>query len=159
MSGAAGDDGAQAARGAVDAPAAQNVAAMLALGRRAMAAAYAPYSNFPVGAVVRAEDGGLHAGCNVENAAFPLTACAESAALGALVLAGRRRIVEALVIAPGEALVTPCGGCRQRLREFGGDDLPVHLCGPQGLRRTVTLGELLALSFGPHNLACASGPR
>jgi cytidine deaminase len=68
------------------------------------------------------------------------------------VSAGRRRIVEAVVIGGGEALCTPCGGCRQKLREFAGDDLPIHICGPEGWHRTLSLGELLPLSFGPHNL-------
>ena len=128
-------------------------AEMLELARAAMGHAYAPYSRFPVGAVVRGESGALYAGCNVENAAFPLGSCAEASAISALILAGQRRIIEVLVIGKGPALVSPCGGCRQRLREFADDATPVHICDPDGIRRTVALGELLPLSFGPANLS------
>src|SRR5687768_552928 len=117
-----------------------------------MGRAYAPYSNFQVGAALRAEDGSIHGGCNVENAAYPQGLCAEASAMAALVGTGRRRIVEAVVIGGGDALCTPCGGCRQKLREFADDGVPIHVCGPEGWRRTLTLGELLPLSFGPHNL-------
>ena len=118
----------------------------------AMAKAYAPYSNFPVGAAVRGANGSIFAGCNVENAAYPQGCCAEASAISAMVMGGETRVVEVAVAGKGDALVTPCGGCRQRLREFAADDLVVHICGPKGLRRTVTLGELLPLSFGPDNL-------
>jgi cytidine deaminase len=128
-------------------------AEMLELARAAMARAYAPYSRFSVGAVVRGETGALYAGCNVENAAFPLGSCAEASAISALIMAGERRVTAVLVIGTGPALVSPCGGCRQRLHEFAADTTPVHICGSDGLRRTVTLGELLPLSFGPGNLS------
>jgi len=118
----------------------------------AMAKAYAPYSNFPVGAALRAASGTVYAGCNVENAAYPQGCCAEASAISAMVLGGDTKIAEVAVAGQGEGLVTPCGGCRQRLREFAADDVLIHICGPQGLRRTVTLGELLPLSFGPDNL-------
>lgn len=127
--------------------------AMLDLARRAMAAAYAPYSKFHVGAVVRGGNGKLYAGCNVENAAYPQGWCAETSAIAAMIADGERRIVEVAVIGAGAALVTPCGGCRQRLREFAGEAAPIHICGPDGLRQTVTLGELLPFSFGPENLS------
>ena len=125
---------------------------MLDLARRAMEAAYAPYSKFHVGAVVKGGNGKLYAGCNVENAAYPQGWCAETSAIAAMIADGERRIVEVAVIGPGAALVTPCGGCRQRLREFAGEATPIHICGPDGLRQTVTLGALLPLSFGPENL-------
>jgi len=131
---------------------------MLVLARTMMSRAYAPYSRFKVGAVLRAADGALYGGCNVENAAYPQGWCAEASAIAAMVGAGRRRIVEAMVIGAGRALVTPCGGCRQKLREFAGDELPIHICGPRGLRQTVTLGSLLPLSFGPHNLGRTRKP-
>lgn len=118
----------------------------------AMAKAYAPYSNFPVGAALRGAGGGIFGGCNVENAAYPQGCCAEASAISAMVLAGERRILEVAVAGRGDLLVTPCGGCRQRLREFAPDDVLIHICGPQGLRRSVTLGELLPLSFGPDHL-------
>jgi cytidine deaminase len=126
---------------------------MLEMARAAMARAYAPYSGFSVGAVVRGESGALYPGCNVENAAFPQGSCAEASAISALIMAGERRIIEVLVIGKGSALVSPCGGCRQRLHEFADGTTPVHLCDFDGLRCTVTLGELLPLSFGPRNLS------
>ena len=120
--------------------------------KQAMSKAYAPYSRFKVGAVVRAENGKLYSGCNVENAAYPLGNCAEASAVSSMIMDGQTSIIEVCVIGPGAALVTPCGGCRQRLREFAGDDVEIHICGPEGHRKTVTLGELLPLSFGPENL-------
>jgi cytidine deaminase len=129
-----------------------NLTELIAAASAARANSYAPYSRFAVGAAIRAADGTLHAGANVENAAYPQTQCAEATAIGAMVSAGGRRIAEMVVLAEGEALCTPCGGCRQRIREFADRDTPIHLCGPEGVRRTVTLGELLPLSFGPDNL-------
>lgn len=117
--------------------------------------AYAPYSRFLVGAAIRAADGRIFSGCNVENAAYPQGQCAEACAIGTMVANGATRITEVLVIGGAEddgLLCSPCGGCRQRLREFSGADTSVHICGPEGLRRTVTLGDLLPLSFGPDNL-------
>jgi homotetrameric cytidine deaminase len=116
------------------------------LARTAMNRAYAPYSNFHVGVALRDEAGALHAGANVENGAYPQSACAEASAIGALVAAGGHRIAEAVVMADTE-LIVPCGGCRQRLSEFAGPETPIHLAGPEGVRRTVTLAELLPLTF------------
>lgn len=126
---------------------------LLHLAQRMMLRAHAPYSKFHVGAALRAEDGSIHGGCNVENAAYPQGLCAEAGAIAALVAAGRKRILECVVVGPGPEVITPCGGCRQKLREFAGDDVPVHLCGPDGLHRTVTLGQLLPMSFGPQHFA------
>jgi len=114
--------------------------------------AHAPYSGFHVGACLRSESGVLYAGCNVENAAYPQGQCAEASAIGAMVAAGDRRIVEVVVVAEGERLCTPCGGCRQKLSEFGAPATPVHVCNPKGVRATFTLGELLPHGFGPANL-------
>jgi homotetrameric cytidine deaminase len=116
------------------------------LARGAMARAYAPYSHFQVGVALRDEVGALHAGANVENSSYPQGTCAEASAIGALVAAGGRRIREAVVMADTE-LIVPCGGCRQRLSELAGPETPIHLAGPEGIRRTVTLGELLPLAF------------
>ena len=121
--------------------------------RAARERAYAPYSNFLVGAAVRDEHGRIHAGCNVENAAYPQGLCAEAAALAVMVLAGGRHCTEAAVAGAGASLVTPCGGCRQRLREFASDDTKIHIADETGrLRQTFTLGELLPASFGPDHL-------
>ena len=127
--------------------------AMLALARKAMAKAHAPYSNFHVGAVVKGANGKLYSGCNVENAAYPEGWCAETTAIAAMVMDGESKIAEIAVMGDGEALVTPCGGCRQRIREFAAGDTPIHICSPGQVRKTVTLGDLLPLSFGPENLA------
>ena len=125
---------------------------MLSAALAAMNKAYAPYSNFRVGAVVRSGNGNLYAGCNVENAAYPEGCCAEASAISAMVMDGETSITEVAVMGGGEELVTPCGGCRQRIREFASDDVTIHVCGPEGVRKSVTLGELLPLSFGPDNL-------
>lgn len=126
--------------------------AMFELAREAMRKAHAPYSRFQVGAVMKGANGHLYAGCNVENAAYPEGCCAETAAIAAMVMDGEVKITEVLVMGAGAALVTPCGGCRQRIREFAADSVPIHICSPDELRQTVTLGELLPLSFGPENL-------
>jgi cytidine deaminase len=116
--------------------------------------AYAPYSRFLVGAAVKDELGQVHAGCNVENAAYPEGACAEAGAIAAMIMGGGKRITEAAVVGAGDALVTPCGGCRQKLREFGAPDLVIHVCDETGkVRRSFTLAELLPSSFGPDNLS------
>ena len=125
---------------------------MLELARQSMARAYAPYSKFSVGAVVKGDNGKLYGGCNVENAAYPQGNCAEASAISAMIMDGTTKLEEVVVIGNGDELVTPCGGCRQRIREFGGPDTPVHICGPEGVRKTLTLDELLPFSFGPENL-------
>ena len=116
--------------------------------------AYAPYSHFAVGAALRDERNRIHAGCNIENAAFPEGMCAEAAALAAMVVAGGRKCIEIALVGAGDRLISPCGGCRQKLREFGTADMAVHLCDGSGEpRRTLLLGELLPCSFGPEHLA------
>lgn len=118
----------------------------------AMERAYAPYSKFQVGAAILAEDGRIYSGCNVENAAYPQGSCAETGAIAAMVQGGARQIKAVAVIGQGAELCTPCGGCRQRLREFAAAGAKVHVCGPEGLRRTFTCDELLPVSFGPEHL-------
>jgi cytidine deaminase len=126
-----------------------------ALWQAALAAqrqAYAPYSRFLVGAAVLDEHGRIHAGCNVENAAYPQGVCAEGGALSAMVLAGGRRVQAALVLGDGEGLVTPCGGCRQKLREFAAPDAPILIANQDIVRARFTLAQLLPESFGPDHL-------
>ena len=115
--------------------------------------AYAPYSRFAVGAAIRSPSGRIYGGANVENAAYPVGLCAEASAIAAMIEGGDRAIAEILVIGGGDRLVTPCGGCRQRIREFAGADTPVHVAGPNGVRATFTLEALLPHSFGPDNLS------
>ncbi|HYC65449.1 MAG TPA: cytidine deaminase [Reyranellaceae bacterium] len=121
--------------------------AMLKAARAAQKRAYAPYSKFKVGAAVRTADGAIYAGCNVENVAYPQGWCAEASAIAAMVGAGKTKIAECLVVGPGAKLITPCGGCRQKLAEFASNETPIHLCSSKGLLRTVTLGELLPMAF------------
>ena len=120
---------------------------LLKAARVAQKRAYAPYSKFKVGAALRTADGGIYAGCNVENVAYPQGWCAEASAIAAMIGDGKKKIVECLVVGPGPKMITPCGGCRQKLAEFAAKDTPVHLCGPKGALRTVALGELLPLAF------------
>ena len=135
------------------------LAAMRELAGRALANAYAPYSRFRVGACLRAASGQLYAGCNVENSAYPVGQCAEATAIGAMVAAGDRQIAEVVVLTEGVELCSPCGRCRQQLAEFAPPDTPVHLCGPEGVRVTTTLGELLPLAFGPGGSGPLGPPR
>jgi homotetrameric cytidine deaminase len=126
--------------------------ALLTAAARAAARAHAPYSGLRIGAALRAPDGTLVTGANVENAAYPQGQCAEASALGALVAAGHTTFTAAAVV--GEAMdeCPPCGGCRQRLAELGEPEVPVYLGQPGQLRRIMTLGELLPLSFGAGKL-------
>ena len=126
--------------------------AMLKAARDAQSRAYAPYSKFSVGAAVLDDNGRVHSGCNVENAAYPMGDCAETGAIAAMVLAGGRRIRSLLVMGDGKGLVTPCGGCRQRMREFADPDTPILVADPRRVREEFTLEQLLPHSFGPETL-------
>jgi cytidine deaminase len=129
-----------------------SIDALFEVARAAQARAYAPYSGFKVGAAIETESGAVYAGCNVENAAYPVGTCAEESAIAVMVAAGERRIAAILVVGDGRALVTPCGACRQRIREFASPDAPIHVAGPDGLRSTFTLDDLLPCAFGPDTL-------
>ncbi|MEP0073882.1 MAG: cytidine deaminase [Marinomonas sp.] len=122
------------------------------LAKEAMSKAYVPYSDFTVGAAIRTASGNLYKGCNVENAAYPEGVCAEGGAISAMVLGGDTQIKDIYVIGKGDQLVTPCGGCRQKIREFSSTDTMIHICGPEGVRKSLTMEELLPFSFGPENL-------
>jgi cytidine deaminase len=121
---------------------------LLAAAHAAMVNAYAPYSQFKVGAALRASSGAIYTGANVENVAYPQGQCAEASAIGALVAAGERAIAAIAVVAEQVEHCPPCGGCRQRLSEFAAADTPVHLGRPGADPLTMTLSELLPLSFG-----------
>jgi cytidine deaminase len=125
---------------------------LLRAAREAQTHAYAPYSHFAVGAALLDEQGRVHAGCNVENAAYPQGVCAEAGALSAMVLAGGTRVRALVVVGDGAAPVPPCGGCRQKLREFGAPEMPVLVADREQLRGSFTLGQLLPESFGPEHL-------
>lgn len=127
-------------------------AALFAAARAARDKAHAPYSRFAVGAAVLDEQGRIHAGCNVENAAYPQGWCAETSALAALVMAGGTRVLALAVCGVADDPVTPCGGCRQKIREFAADDCPIWIVDLQTVRASHTLGALLPHSFGPEHL-------
>lgn len=110
--------------------------------------AYVPYSGFKVGAALRGAGGGIHVGCNVENVAYPEGTCAEAGAIAAMVAAGEARLAEVYVVADSPVPVTPCGGCRQKLAEFGGPDLRVTMATLSGTETVMTLAELLPGAFG-----------
>ncbi|WP_022708029.1 MULTISPECIES: cytidine deaminase [Paracoccus] len=115
--------------------------------------AYAPYSRFKVGAAVRCADGSVHAGCNVENVAYPEGTCAEAGAIAAMIAAGQTRLTEVAVIADSPAPVPPCGGCRQKLAEFGDADTPVTLATTDGVVFHTTIGDLLPGRFDAGHMA------
>jgi homotetrameric cytidine deaminase len=129
------------------------VEALLRAADGAMRTAYAPYSEFKVGAAVRARSGAIYVGANVENVAYPQGQCAEASALGALVAGGETGITAAAVVAEKLEVCPPCGGCRQRLAEFGSPDTPVYLGRPGSPPHATTLAELLPLSFGGGTLS------
>ena len=114
--------------------------------------AHVPYSQFKVGAALLSEDKTIIVGCNVENAAYPQSQCAEASAIGNMVSQGYSTIKEVLVIGSGDLLCSPCGACRQRIREFSSLKTPIHMCNTKGHLKTSTLQELLPDSFGPENL-------
>ncbi|WP_454288573.1 cytidine deaminase [Rhizobium arsenicireducens] len=115
--------------------------------RAAMHFSYAPYSKFPVGAAIRADDGQIYTGANIENLSFPQGWCAEPTAIGCMIMGGGRKIVEMAVIAEKMALCPPCGGCRQKIAEFANADTRIYLCDEVGVQKTMTMDELLPFSF------------
>lgn len=126
---------------------------MIAAAAEVQKCAYAPYSSFGVGVCLLTPKNNLYVGTNVENAAYPQSQCAEASAIGAMIAGGEKEISEVVVFADGNRLCTPCGGCRQRLSEFASPKTPVHICGPDGLRKTFSLLDLLPFSFGPEHLS------
>jgi len=126
-------------------------AELIAAAREARGRAYVPYSRFPVGAAVLAEDGTLYTGCNIENASFGLTNCAERTAIYKMVSDGRRRFTTIAVIADTDGPCSPCGACRQVLSEFG-PDARVILTNLRGETLVTSVRELLPGAFTPDDL-------
>jgi cytidine deaminase len=125
---------------------------LLAASLAARAHSYSPYSGYAVGAAILDEQGRIHAGANMENAAYPQGWCAEATALAMMRMAGGQQARIVVVSGPGPDLITPCGGCRQKLREFAARDLLIVAADPGGVRQHWTLDELLPFSFGPDHL-------
>lgn len=115
--------------------------------RAAMSLAHAPYSKFPVGAAIRAEDGRIYAGANIENLSFPQGWCAEPTAISMMIMGGAKKIVEMAVIAEKLPLCPPCGGCRQKIAEFATARTPIYLCDETGVKKIMTMEELLPHGF------------
>lgn len=123
---------------------------MLQQAKQARTNAYAPYSNFAVGACLVTQNDKLFSGCNVENASYGLTCCAETSAICQMISSGEKTIKEILIVGDGKSLITPCGSCRQQIFEFAiNADMPVHLCDSQGVQKTLSIGQLLPNAFGP----------
>ncbi|WLV25938.1 cytidine deaminase [Aciduricibacillus chroicocephali] len=110
--------------------------------------AYAPYSNFSVGAVVLTDSGKIYTGCNIENAAYPVTCCAERTAIFSAIANGEKNFTALAVVADTEKPVSPCGSCRQVMSEFFQASTPVTMANLKGETVTFSVSELLPLSFG-----------
>ncbi len=114
---------------------------------------HSPYSGFKVGAAVLSKNGNIFAGCNVENAAYPLGQCAEATAIGAMITGGDKAIEAIVIASPNDEACFPCGGCRQKIAEFAADDTPVYMVTKSGNLHPVTIGELLPFAFRDTALA------
>tara|TARA_B100000029_G_C17101040_1_gene787939 strand:- start:4 stop:429 length:426 start_codon:yes stop_codon:yes gene_type:complete len=112
-----------------------------------MSKAYAPYSDFLVGAALLADNKEIFGGCNVENAAYPEGMCAEAGAISAMVAGGGRFIEKIFVVSQSEKIISPCGGCRQKIREFSRKDTKIFLLNIKGEIKVFSVEEILPFSF------------
>ena len=124
----------------------------IAATKEAMSKAYVPYSNYPVGALIVTDNGNTYSGCNVENASYPLWNCAEASAIASMILGGEKKIKTIYVMTKNDEGGIPCGGCRQRIREFSDENTQIMMCSPDGVQQRINLSELLPNSFGPEHL-------
>ena len=120
--------------------------------RKAMSKAYVPYSNYPVGVLIVTDNGNTYTGCNVENASYPLGNCAEASAIASMIMGGEKKIKHIYVMTKNDEGGIPCGGCRQRIREFSDSNTEVFMCSKDGVQGRVNISELLPNSFGPEHL-------
>ena len=125
----------------------------IAATKEAMSKAYVPYSSYPVGALVVTDKGNTYSGCDVENASYPEGHCAETTAIASMVMGGEKNIRMIYVMSKNDQGGCPCGGCRQRIREFSDIDTQVILCSPSGVQQRLLLADLLPNSFGPEYLS------
>ncbi|WP_416688216.1 cytidine deaminase [Candidatus Pseudothioglobus sp. Uisw_041] len=124
----------------------------IAATKNAMSKAYVPYSNYPVGVLIITDKGNTYSGCNVENASYPLGNCAEASAIASMIMGGEKKIKTIYVMTKNDEGGIPCGGCRQRIREFSDENTKIMLCSPSGVQSHMNLAELLPHSFGPEHL-------
>ena len=124
-----------------------NTTKLLNLAKSAAKNAYAPYSNFYVGAAILSDSDKFYSGCNVENISFPVGTCAEAGAIAAMFNGGDKKIKEILIYASSEILITPCGACRQRIAEFSNAETLIHLADDEGIKKTLTIKDLLPYTF------------
>ena len=124
----------------------------IAATKEAMSKAYVPYSNYPVGALIVTDNGNTYSGCNVENASYPLGNCAEASAIASMIIGGEKKIKTIYVMTKNDEGGIPCGGCRQRIREFSDENTQIMMCSPDGVQQRINLCELLPNSFGPEHL-------
>ena len=129
-----------------------NEESYIAATKEAMSKAYVPYSNYPVGALIVTDNGNTYSGCNVENASYPLGNCAEASAIASMVISGEKKIKTIYVMTKNDEGGIPCGGCRQRIREFSDENTQIMMCSPDGVQQRINLSELLPNSFGPEHL-------
>jgi len=129
-----------------------NEESYIAATKEAMSKAYVPYSNYPVGALIVTDNGNTYSGCNVENASYPLGNCAEASAIASMVIGGEKKIKTIYVMTKNDEGGIPCGGCRQRIREFSDENTQIMMCSPDGVQHRINLSELLPNSFGPEHL-------
>ena len=129
-----------------------NEESYIAATKEAMSKAYVPYSNYPVGALIVTDNGNTYTGCNVENASYPLGNCAEASAIASMVIGGEKKIKTIYVMTKNDEGGIPCGGCRQRIREFSDSNTQIMMCSPDGVQQRINLSELLPNSFGPEHL-------
>ena len=120
--------------------------------KEAMSKAYVPYSNYPVGALIVTNNGNTYSGCNVENASYPLGNCAEASAIASMILGGEKKIKTIYIMTKNDEGGIPCGGCRQRIREFSDSNTQIMMCSPDGVPQRINLCEHLPNSFGPEHL-------
>lgn len=130
----------------------EDIQKMLQMAEDVREKAYAPYSHFKVGAVIKSKSGKFYAGCNVENSSYPAGTCAEEAAIAAMVYGGDYEIEKMLILTGGSEVASPCGACRQRIREFAEDDAMIYMYNVNGESKSSTLSGLLPLSFSSKNL-------
>ena len=124
-----------------------NTQKLLDLAKSASEKAYAPYSNFRVGACILSYSDSYYIGCNVENISYPVSTCAETGAISAMIAGGDKKIKEILIYANSKELISPCGACRQRIAEFADENTIIRLANNEGIKKTFTIAELLPHSF------------